>query len=103
MDQSTAVWLVLLAAFVSANLPYLSARLLLVGPKRHPKPLGWRALELLLLGGLTLLLGFGLEARLGEGQPQGWDFFAATICVYLTLGFPGFVWCYLRRKHDEQD
>ena len=41
------------------------------GPKRQPKALAWRALELLVLWGLTVALGFGLEARLGQIQPQG--------------------------------
>jgi hypothetical protein len=97
MDQQTAVWLVLVAALVASNAPYLSDRLLLIGPKRDPKPVGWRLFELLLLACLTLLVGFGLEAHLGQRQAQGWEFYAAGFCLYVTLGFPGFVWCYLRR------
>lgn len=97
MGQSAAVWLVLLVAALAANLPYFSPRLLLLGPKRHPKPFAWRLLELLLLAGLTLGLGFALEALQGQRQPQGWEFYAAFLCLYLTLGFPGFVWCYLRK------
>jgi hypothetical protein len=97
MGQSAAVWLVLLIAVLAANLPYFSSRLLLAGPKRTPKAFAWRLLELLLLGALTLGIGFLLEARLGQRQPQGWEFYAAFICLFLTLGFPGFVWCYLRK------
>lgn len=97
MDQSAAVWLVLLVALVAANLPYFSNRVLLVGPLRRPKPFGWRLLELLLLGALTLGLGVFLESRLGQRQPQGWEFYAAALCLFITLGFPGFVWRYLRR------
>lgn len=101
MDQSAAIWLVLLFALLAANAPYFSHRLLLVGPKRRPKPVGWRLLELLLLALLTLGLGFFLEAKLGQRQPQGWEFYAAGICLFITLGFPGFVWCYLRRGRHE--
>ncbi|QPF74271.1 DUF2818 family protein [Roseateles sp. DAIF2] len=97
MDQSAAVWLVLLVALIAANAPYFSDRLLLVGPKLKPKVFGWRLLELLLLALLTLGLGFLLEARLGQRQPQGWEFYAAGLCLFITLGFPGFVWCYLKR------
>jgi Protein of unknown function (DUF2818) len=97
MDQSAAVWLVLLVALLAANAPYLSNRILFVGPKRHPKPFGWRALELALLAVLTLLLGFALESYQGQRQPQGWEFYAASLCLFITLSFPGFVWCYLRR------
>jgi hypothetical protein len=97
MDQSAAVWLVLLVALVAANAPYFSERLLLVGPRLAPKSFGWRLLELTLLGALTFGLGTLLESRMGQRQPQGWEFYAAALCLFITLGFPGFVWCYLRR------
>jgi hypothetical protein len=97
MDQSVAVWLVLAAAVIAANLPYFSERLLLVGPRRSPKSVGWRLLELVLMAVLTFALGSALEARIGQRQAQGWEFYAAACCLFITLGFPGFVWRYLRR------
>jgi hypothetical protein len=97
MDQSVAVALVLLAAVIAANLPYFNERLLLVGPRRASKPAGWRLLELALMAGLTFALGSALEARIGQRHPQGWEFYAAASCLFITLGFPGFVWRYLRR------
>jgi len=97
MDQSVAVWLVLGVAVVAANLPYFSERLLLVGPRRAPKPTGWRLLELLLMAVLTFGIGSLLEARIGQRHAQGWEFYAAAACLFITLGFPGFVWRYLRR------
>jgi Protein of unknown function (DUF2818) len=99
MTHSAEVWLVLLVAALSANLPFVNERLFLVGPRRARKAIGWRALELLLFGGLTLLLGMALESRIGQRQPQGWEFYAASACLYLVLAFPGFVWRYLRRGH----
>lgn len=99
MDQTTAVWLVLAAAVLAANLPYFSERIFFFfGPDHARKPVGWRLLELALMAGLSLALGFALEARLGQRQPQGWEFYAAAFCLFITLGFPGFVWCYLRRR-----
>lgn len=97
MDQSTAVWLVLAAAVIAANLPYFNERLLLVGPRRVPKAVAWRLLELLLMAALTFALGSMLEARIGQRHAQGWEFYAAACCLFVTLGFPGFVWRYLRR------
>lgn len=97
MDQTSAVWLVLLFAVVAANMPYFSARILLVGRRQQPKGAGWRLLELVLAACLTVGLGFVLESRLGQRQPQGWEFYAAGACLFITLGAPGFVWCYLRR------
>ncbi|MEO6032054.1 MAG: DUF2818 family protein [Burkholderiaceae bacterium] len=96
-ELSAAVWLVLLIAVIAANLPFVNERLFIVGPRRHPKSLGWRLLELVLLWGVTIAGGFGLESRLGQIQPQGWEFYVAFGCLFVTLAFPGFVWRYLRR------
>lgn len=100
MESSAAIWLVLLVAAVAANLPFVNERLFVIGPKRAPKALGWRVLELLVLAALTLGLGVLLEQREGQRHPQGWEFYAAALCLFLTLAFPGFVWRYLRRRRD---
>jgi hypothetical protein len=97
MDQSAAVWLVLLVAVIAANLPYFNERLLLLGPRLAPKSAWWRLLELLLMAALTFAVGSMLEARIGQRHVQGWEFYAAGACLFITLGFPGFVWRYLRR------
>ncbi|CAN5599749.1 DUF2818 family protein [soil metagenome] len=87
----------LIIALAAANLPFVNERLFVVGPTRSPKALGWRLLELIILCGITLGIGFALEARIGQIQPQGWEFYAAVGCLFLTFAFPGFVWRYLRR------
>ena len=99
MGASAAVWLVVLVAAIAANLPFVNERLFVVGPRRDPKALGWRLLELVLLWLLTLGVGMALETRIGQRQPQGWEFYAAFGGVFVTLAFPGFVWRYLRRHH----
>ncbi len=98
MNQSIAVWLVVALALFAANLPFFNERLLLVGPRRQPKPVIWRLLELVLMWGVMLLCGFALESYLGQRAPQGWEFYAATGCLFLTLASPGFVWRYLRKS-----
>ncbi len=97
MDQTASVWLVLLVAAIAANLPFVNERLFVIGPRRERKSLGWRVLELGVAFGLTLLVGFALEARLGQRHAQGWEFYAVFASLFLTLAFPGFVWRYLRR------
>jgi hypothetical protein len=97
MDQTVAVWIVLAVAVVAANLPYLSERVLIVGPRRTPKGGWWRLLELVLMAAFNWAVGTGLEWRIGQRQAQGWEFYAAGACLFATLGFPGFVWRYLRR------
>ena len=97
MDTSAASWLVMLVAVIAANLPFINHRVAVVGPVRHPKSLATRLLELVLLYGATIGFGLLLEARIGQIRSQGWQFYAATGCLFLTLAFPGFVWRYLRR------
>lgn len=100
MSHSVSVWLVVLVAFVAANLPFVNQRLLAVVKLRQPKSLGLRLLELvlfyLLVGGLALVL----EQRAGQIAPQNWEFYAITMALFLTLAFPGFVYRYLIRHHD---
>ena len=96
MSQSGLVWLVILAACVAANLPFVNQRILAVGPALLPhKKLLLRLVELvvlyLLVGGLALLL----EKGVGQIAPQGWEFYAITGTLFLTLAFPGFVYRYL--------
>lgn len=97
MGLGVEVYTVLVLALVCANLPFLNERLFVVGPRRNPKALAWRLLELVLGAAIPLAVGFILEQRAGQIHPQGWQFYAAAGCLFLTLAFPGFVWRYLRR------
>ena len=100
MSQTASVWLVVLAAVLAANLPFLNQRLLGVVAMSRPKTLLIRLAELVVLyfavGGLGLLL----EQRAGQIAPQGWQFYAITGALYLTLAFPGFVWRYLVKRRN---
>ena len=101
MSQTAAIWLVILAAFVAANGPFLSQRWLIVGPKPKDgtaKPFAMRLLELAVLYALVGLLAMWLEHRAGQNAPQGWEFYAVTATLFITLAFPGFVYRYLLRR-----
>ena len=100
MSLTASVWLVIIAALIAANLPFLNQRWFVVGPVALPqKKLVVRLLELfllyLLVGGLALLL----ERRAGQIAPQGWEFYVVTGTLFLTLAFPGLVYRYLLRRH----
>ena len=96
MNQTASVWLVLAAALAAANLPFLNERFLgLLRLRNAGKGLGLRLLELLLLYLAVGGIGLALEQRLGQIYPQGWEFYAITSTLFLTLAFPGFVWRYL--------
>ncbi|MEN9903467.1 MAG: hypothetical protein RLZZ555_32 [Pseudomonadota bacterium] len=99
MNQTVSVWLVLAAALAAANLPFVNERFLAVlGLRSGTKGLALRMLELVLLYLLVGGLGLLLEQRLGQIYPQGWEFYATTLSLFLTLAFPGFVWRYLVRR-----
>lgn len=99
MNQSASVWLVVVLALVAANLPCFSQRLFLVVRLAKPKSLALRLLELLGYYLAVGLVGLALEQHLGQISPQGWEFYAVTGTLFLTLAFPGFVYRYLL-KHS---
>lgn len=101
MSSTAAIWLVIVAACIGANLPFFNHRLLAVGPLLQPrKALIVRLAEMLVLylvvGGLGLLL----EKRAGQIAPQGWEFYAVTGTLFVTLAFPGFVYRYLLHRRS---
>lgn len=101
MTSTGATWLIIVAACVAANLPFFNHRLLAFGPLLQPrKALIVRLGEMLVLyfvvGGLALFL----EKRAGQIAPQGWEFYAITSTLFITLAFPGFVYCYLVRRRN---
>lgn len=95
MAQGVSVWIVIVVALVAANLPFVNQRLLAVVPVSWPKSLGVRLAELVLLYFVVGGVGLLLEQRAGQIAPQGWEFYAVTGALYLTLAFPGFTWRYL--------
>ncbi len=90
-----------LFALVAANLPFLSERILFfLDPRRKPKAFAWRLFELVLMYFAVGLFARLLESRQGEIYPQGWEFYAATACLFAVLAYPGYVWRYLWRKKN---
>lgn len=102
MSQSASIWFVIFVAVIAANLPFVAQRFLMVLPLKAPKTLGIRLLELVIFyfiaGGLALIL----ENRAGQIAPQGWEFYAITGALFITLAFPGFVYRYLLKHRDAQ-
>ncbi|MDR2689961.1 MAG: DUF2818 family protein [Azoarcus sp.] len=101
MAGEAAAWVVLGLAFVGANLPFLFERVLFIrAAPGGKKALGWRLVELALLyfviGAAAAVLEKGAY---GMVYPQGWEFYAITVCLFLVFAFPGFVWRYLWVEH----
>ncbi len=98
MSQTLQIGLVIVLALLAANLPFVSQRVLLLGPQRIAKNLAWRLLELVLLYFIVGGIGLALEQQAGQMAPQRWEFYAVTGAMFLTLAFPGFVYRYLLRQ-----
>ncbi len=100
MSTSTQIGLLILLALLAANMPFFNQRILLLGPQRVSKPLFWRLMELVVLYFVVGGVGLALENHAGQVAPQGWEFYAVTGTMFVTLAFPGFVYRYLmHRKH----
>jgi hypothetical protein len=100
MNVSLSSLFIILLAALSANLPFLSERVFALVPLAKPtKSLWLRLLELLFLYFVVRGIAYLLEARAGNVFPQHWEFYAITICLFLVLAFPGFVFRYLRKHH----
>ena len=95
MSHNLSVWLVIAAAVMAANLPFFNQRWLAVIPRQGRKTLWMHALELVLLYFVVGGVGLALEQSGGQNYPQGWEFYATTAALFLTLAFPGFVYRYL--------
>jgi len=100
MSVSLSIWLVIVLAFLGANLPFISSRLLAVVPLDRPKTAGLRVAELVIMYFLVGGVGLLLEAHAGQISPQGWEFYAITAALFIVFAFPGFVWRFLRRHRQ---
>ncbi len=99
MNQTVAVWLLIVIALAAANLPFINERLFALIPlgsdAQRDKSFLWRLLELGVLYGLVGLLGYLFEATLGNPFKQRWEFYAITFSLFVVMAFPGFVVRYL--------
>jgi Protein of unknown function (DUF2818) len=92
--------MVLALALLAANLPFVNQRILVLGPLRASKSLAIRLAELVFFYLVVGAIGLALENHAGQIAPQGWEFYAITGTMFVTLAFPGFVYRYLmHRKH----
>jgi hypothetical protein len=103
MNQTLAVWLLIILAALAANLPFLTERIFGLFPFRRGgapavKPFWLRLGEALVLYFLIGFVGYAFEGELGNRFQQGWEFYAITLCLYVVLGYPGFVYRYLYRR-----
>lgn len=89
----------LLLTLMLANLSFFNERLLGCIPLRTSrKSIIWRCIELVTLYFVTGGFAYFIEAQQGPVHPQHWQFYIATICLFLVFAFPGVVIRYFWRK-----
>ncbi|MDI9334465.1 MAG: DUF2818 family protein [Cytophagales bacterium] len=93
MSQTGYVYFVICLAFFAANLPFALRTLTGKGTTSLP----WRAVALIAAYFAVGLIGFAIESNLGKTTGQGWEFYAITFALFVTLAFPSFVYRYLLR------
>lgn len=102
MNQSAAVWLLIVLAAVAANLPFINERLFAVFPVRSfadgIKPFWVRLLEFLVWFGVIGLIGMLFESMIGNRFNQRWEFYVTGLTLFVVLAFPGFVLRYLLKR-----
>ncbi|MDO4907056.1 DUF2818 family protein [Neisseria sp.] len=91
--MTESMYILLLLAFIFANTPFLTPRLLGIFPLKR-KHFGHHLFELFVGFGITAGLARLLESRAGSVHPQDWEFYAVVVCLYLVFAFPAFVWRY---------
>ncbi|RFA30580.1 hypothetical protein CAI21_05960 [Alkalilimnicola ehrlichii] len=101
MSVGAGILLLFLVAFVAANLPWLTERVFFVlRPPAHGKREWIRLLEWAVLYVLVGLIGRGLEYQLtGQIQPQDWEFYVTTLCLFVVFALPGFIYRHDLRRH----
>ena len=98
MSSGASIWLLIVLALAAANLPFANQRLMtVIALPGGRKSLALRAAELVAWYFIVGGIGLWLEKSAGQIYPQGWQFYAVTAALFLTMAFPGFVLRYLVR------
>jgi hypothetical protein len=99
-NQSVAIWLLIALAFAMANLPFLNERLMALIPLKRivKKPPFMIVGELFAWYVIVGLVAYAFETALVNPFPRGWEFYVVNLCIFMVLGFPGFVYRYLLKN-----
>ena len=91
---STSISLLILVAFIAANLPWITERLFGVfALQSNTKSIWLCFLEWFILYLLVGMIALGLEKKFtSDIYTQSWEFYASTLCLFLVFALPGFIY-----------
>ena len=102
MDSSVLIAVLLVLAFIAANLPWLNNKVLMIYSLPEGKSVSLRISEwffyYLFIGAISI----GMEQKVTGGtHAQEWEFYAVTVSLFLVFAFPGFFFYFyrVRRPH----
>jgi uncharacterized membrane protein len=100
MSVSGVAWLIVIFAFIAANLPWISDRFVFLFPAPGGKKKPWmRLLEWAILLCVVGLTAAGLEKKTtGSVFSQDWEFYAVGVCLFVVFALPGFIYRHELRK-----
>lgn len=99
--MTASMYILLLLAFIFANIPFLMPRFFGV-IKLKNKHFGHYCLELIVGFCIIGALSYVLESREGAVHAQDWEFYVTVICLYIIFAFPAFVWRYFWKNKYQQ-
>lgn len=113
MTGPLAIYGLVFASFLLANLPWLNERLLLVLPLRGGRKAFWLRLAEWIVGfGLAAVLAWrlelgcatftafiGLEPCPGEIFAKTWEFYSVALVLFAVFALPGFIYFIERRRN----
>lgn len=103
MSDNLYSWLLILVAFVAANLPWLTERRFFIFPAGEKKSAWFYLLEWLVLYFIVGGIALGLEQKaMGDIHPQDWEFYVVALCLFLVFALPGFIYRYDLKAHLEK-
>lgn len=90
----TTIIIFLIAAFVAANLPWISERLFGLIEVKSGKKTAWMSLiEWFVLYLLIGMVALGIEKKFtSDIYSQDWEFYATTFCLFIVFALPGFIY-----------
>lgn len=95
--MTISMYILLVLAFILANLPFLNNRLLCVF-KLQNKQFAHCLFEWFVYFFLLGIIAYILESSISKVHSQNGIFFTVVLCMFAVFSFPGFVWKYLWKR-----
>ena len=85
--------IIIFIAFVLANTPWFTHKLLVVFPLKKTKTIPLILVEVLFFYFAVGLLVTFLETQvIGDAHSQGWEFYVVTFFLFIVFSSPGFIY-----------